>query len=66
MARWGASPRHNRPLSGVLGHTDADRKRIKAGAAKELLEYELDGDRTDPTWLRYCERHGLDPKTEGN
>lgn len=47
------------------GHTDEDRERIRRDAARELLSYELDGDRTDPTWLRYCERHGLDPETAG-
>lgn len=45
-------------------YTDEDRVRIKAEAAASVLD-DLDDDRTDPAWLRYCERHGLDPTTTG-
>lgn len=58
------------PLSDAIarpwdGYTAEDRERIRSEAARELLQYELDGDRTDPTWLRYCDRHGLDPAEGG-
>jgi len=44
------------------GYTDADRERIRREAARSVLE-DVDDNRSDPSWLRYCERHGLDPET---
>lgn len=43
-------------------HTELDRARIAAEAPGRILADFCDGDRTDPAWVRYCTRHGLDPE----